>query len=235
MWSRGEKRKMTETANYYLRLNLFLAVPAAIVLLVMAEPMIELLFQRGRFSVADTAATASVLQVYAFILISSSCVRVLVPGFYAVKNTWLPAVASGLSLLVHILVAPWLMQRWGLRGLVSSSFVSASLNLSLLLGAYRIWIGTFGFMKLLESVCKFVVSGLGLWAVLRWYSEIHSWIGLGRFGLFFAVFFTMGVGGLVYALLAWLLRCEELTQTVGTVLAKILRRWQRKTKSQISN
>jgi putative peptidoglycan lipid II flippase len=104
MWARGERVRMIETANYYLRLNLFVAVPAAIGLYVLAGPMIELLFQRGNFKSADTQSTALVVQVYAFILLSSSCVRVLVPGFYAVKNTWLPAVVSGICLVVHIVV-----------------------------------------------------------------------------------------------------------------------------------
>ena len=49
---------MTETANYYLRVNLFVAVPAAIGLFVLAQPIVELLFLRGRFTMADAVATA---------------------------------------------------------------------------------------------------------------------------------------------------------------------------------
>jgi putative peptidoglycan lipid II flippase len=224
MWARKEQERMIETANYYLRLNLFVAVPAAIGLYVLSIPIIELLFQRGHFLAADAQATASVLRVYAFILLSSSCVRVLVPGFYAVKNTWLPAVVSGICLTVHIIVAPLLMGRFGLQGLVGSSFVSASLNMTLLLAAYRMMIGPFGFVKLLVSFLKFIVAGAGLWWALQFYDEIHGVIGFGRFGLLISVFATIGVGGMIYAGLAWLLRCEELVETMGTVVSKLTRR-----------
>ncbi len=231
MWSRGDRLKMFETSNYYLRLNLFVAVPAAIGLFVMAEPIVEMLFQRGQFTPEATLATASVVRVYSFILMSTSCVRVLVPSFYAIKNTWLPAAVSGVCLTVHILVAPWLMKNWGLQGLVASSFVSASLNMVLLLTAYQILIGPFGILKLITSLLKFAVAGVGLWFVLGYYSQVHSLIGLGRVGLLLSVFVTIGAGGLVYAGLAWAFRCEELTQTVGTVVAKVLRRLKKKSVS----
>ena len=224
MWSRGDKAKMFETSNYYLRLNLFVAVPAAIGLFIMAEPIVELLFQRGHFAAEATLATASVVRVYSFILISTSCVRVLVPSFYAIKNTWLPAAVSGVCLTVHILVAPWLMKNWGLQGLVASSFVSATLNMILLLSAYQVLIGPFGIFKLILSLAKFSLAGVGLWLVLGGYAWVHSLIGLGRVGLLLSVFVTISAGGVVYGGLAWLLRCEELTQTVGTVAAKVMRR-----------
>ncbi len=143
MWARGQKQKMSETANYYLRLNLYVAVPAAVGLYVLAQPIVEVLFLRGKFIAGDAAMTALVIRVYSFILISTSCVRVLIPSFYAIKNTWLPAMASGICLVVHVVLAPILMRHYGLGGLVSSSFVTGTLNLTILLISYRFLIGPF--------------------------------------------------------------------------------------------
>jgi hypothetical protein len=94
----------------------------------------------------------------------------------------------------------------------------------LLLLAYRVMIGPFGFLKLVVSLAKFLVAGLGLWWVLQFYAQIHELMGFGRFGLLLSVFVTIGLGGAVYAGLAWLFRCDELTQTVGTVAGKLKRK-----------
>lgn len=80
LWVSQEKSKMIETANYYVRLNLFVAIPAALGLFFLGIPIVELLFQRGKFSAADALETGSILQVYAFTLVVSSSVRVLVPS-----------------------------------------------------------------------------------------------------------------------------------------------------------
>lgn len=226
MWAEGQKSKMSETANYYLRLNLFVAVPAAIGLYVLAEPIVELLFMRGKFGLTDSLQTAGVVQVYSAILISSSCVRVFAPSFYAVKNTWLPALVSAVCLVVHILVAPVLMNHWALNGLVASSFVSASLNFILLGFSYTILIGHFDFTKVLMSMIKFVGAGAGLWGSLQIYEPLFlSLGGHGFFARLISLILTIGLGVIVYFGLSYLLKAEEYQVTVDTLLGKLRKKF----------
>lgn len=220
MWTQNQKQKMTETANYYLRVNLFVAVPAAIGLFVLAQPIVELLFLRGQFSMQDAVATASVVQVYAAMLISISCARVLVPSFYAIKNTWFPAVVSAVCLLIHILVAPWLMQGFGLQGLVGSSFVSGTMNFILLLAAYYYFIGSFGLGRVLFSLMRFLIAGAGMYASLQMYPFLRD-----KMPLLFGLTITIISSAVTYSSLAWILRCEEFTQTFSTVFSKLKRKF----------
>jgi len=62
------------------------------------------------------AQTAKILQIYAVSLIVLSAIRVLVPAFYAIRNTWLPASAAGLSLTMHLFLGPALFE-WKGEGL----------------------------------------------------------------------------------------------------------------------
>src|SRR5690606_10372601 len=70
-WSRGNKDKMIETAQRYMRLFLFLGVPSAIGMFVLSTPIVEVLFMRGKFTTADASVTAAVVQIYAILLLAS--------------------------------------------------------------------------------------------------------------------------------------------------------------------
>jgi putative peptidoglycan lipid II flippase len=219
LWTEKQVQKMTDTANYYLRVNLFVAVPAAIGLFVLAQPIVELLFMRGRFTLQDATATAAVVKVYAVMLISTSCARVLVPSFYAIKNTWLPAVVSAICLLAHIIVAPILLEKYQLVGLVSSTVMSGTLNFLLLLVAYYFLIGQFGILKVFISLFKFAVAGSVMFLSLQIFDQLTGYLPL-----IFSVAVTILVGSLVYMVCAQILKCEEYQQTVATLLQKIKRR-----------
>lgn len=226
LWSKGEAKRMTETANYYLRLNLFVAIPAALGLWKLSLPIVEVLFMRGKFSNLDATSTATVVAVYSFIVFSTSCVRVLVPSFYAIRNTWLPAAVSGVCLVAHVIIAPLLMDRWGLAGLVSSSFVSSSLNLCLLVTAYYVLIGPLGLLRIGKSVLQYSVAGAGLLAVLSIYEPLLHFLSVEPHSIhkFVALMVTIGLGALAYGGIAWVLHVEELRVTLDTVLVKIQRK-----------
>lgn len=210
LWSQGQKQQMSDTANYYLRLNLFVAVPAALGLYYLALPIVEVLFMRGEFTGADAEQTATVLRVYSVILVSTSCVRVLVPAYYATKNTWFPAVVSAVSLVAHIALAPLLMRESGLDGLVTSALISATLNIVLLLSFYTKWIGEFDYFKLALHVVKFAFAGVGMVIVLQAYWLMTGWLGEEVFSKIISLAFTILLGVGSYFGLSYVLNTEEL-------------------------
>jgi len=228
LWARGNKEKFNETVRYYFGLNLYIAIPAALGLLMLSRPIIDVLFLRGKFSMEDAAQTALVVQIYSVILLSSSCVRVLVPSFYAIKNTWVPALVSGIALGVHIVIAPLLMQRFGLGGLVSSSFISGIVNLAFLIFFFRRQIGSFGFFSLMGRVLKFSMAGLGLIAVLYFYPLLQEillgWIGLEFVSKLISLVAIIIGAGFIYFSISSFLRIEEYQRSAEIVLGKIKRK-----------
>ena len=157
-WMRGEKAKTAEVSERYLSLNFFVGSMASVGLYVLALPIVKILFQRGHFTSEDSLQVASVLQVYSLTLIPVSAIRVLVPAYYAVKNTWFPAASAAFALLVHIIIAPKLMNDYGLRGLNFSSFISAGINIIFLLSAYSFFITSFPWKSFIFKVFKTVVA-----------------------------------------------------------------------------
>lgn len=208
--SMRDREKFIETAQESFLMNLFLAWPAALGLFFLAQPIVEVLFLRGHFSLGDAAATAAVLKVYAISLVLHSCSRVLMPMYFALKNTTFPAYASLAALFLHISLAPTLMQGRGLVGLILAGAVAAALQALLLwFGLYRRQVA-FHTGPLLKSCVKFMVAGLCLLGVVKFYEALglEKTGGLQVLALGGVITFSV----LIYFGSAALLRCDELSK-----------------------
>src|ERR1700738_1032788 len=106
-----------------IRLIMLLTVPAAIGLIVLARPIISVIYEHGRFSAEATRQTASALQFYAIGLVAYSAVKVLAPAFYALDKRYLPMMVSILSIVINVALNWFFMFRMALghRGLASST------------------------------------------------------------------------------------------------------------------
>ena len=95
--ARGDLSGFGATAGEALRLNAFLTLPAAAGLAVLAYPIIELIYQHGRFSAFDTGQTALALQAYAVGLSGYAAIRIMGPCFYALGSP--PKIPLRVSLI----------------------------------------------------------------------------------------------------------------------------------------
>jgi putative peptidoglycan lipid II flippase len=135
-WAQRNHQKLKATAASALGLNLFISVPAAAGLLALAHPIVTVLFRHGNFSDSEALITAHVLQVSAATLLFSSLSRVMMPLFFAMQNTWLPALTTVLAMVWHLCSLSWWTQRWGLVGVAAATATSLlvqALSLALLL------------------------------------------------------------------------------------------------------
>ena len=119
-FNRGDEGgRFRATLAQGLRLVLILVIPAALVMAVLAEPLVALLFQRGNFLPADTMAVARALRFSLPGLVFAALDQPLIVAFYARKDTWTPALVGvavdglyALMVLLPLLIAPpnlWLI------------------------------------------------------------------------------------------------------------------------------
>jgi putative peptidoglycan lipid II flippase len=98
----GEEARANAQHNRALELALLLAVPAAVALVVAAEPIIRGLLQHGAFTAADGTATARALAAFALGLPAYILIKVLVPGFYARQDTRTPVRIALVAVAVNL-------------------------------------------------------------------------------------------------------------------------------------
>ena len=144
-----------------MRLLLYLTLPAALGMWVLAGPLTQVLFMRGAFDANDAAQTARVVEIYAGLMLFSSLSRVTSPAFYAIKNTWLPAAIAFFVLMLHIAVGPYFVDTYGLTGLATATTASSILNIVILQVFFHFWIGPLGYGSILMSALK-MVPGLAV-------------------------------------------------------------------------
>jgi putative peptidoglycan lipid II flippase len=130
----GDMGRFRSTLAKAMRLAVFFTLPSAVGLIVLAQPIIALIYQRGKFHDDDTLHTAEALQYYAIGLVGYSCVKVLSPAFYAINRKWTPMMVSFLSIGMNLLLNWFFIFRLGMghRGLALSTALSATVNFGLL-------------------------------------------------------------------------------------------------------
>jgi len=135
--SNGDDAAIRRAVSSAIRLMLMLNVPAMIGLIVLAEPIVALLYQRGHFTDADTQATAAALRFYAPGLIGYSIVRIASPTFYSLGNSRTPVIVSVASVTVNLILNISLVRVMGFRGLALGTAIAALFNALALLWLLR--------------------------------------------------------------------------------------------------
>lgn len=100
--SAGNKLLAMHSHNRALEFALLLTIPAAAALCIVPTPMIQVLFQRGAFSAADTQAVAAALTAFAVGLPAFVMIKVFQPGFFAREDTRTPMIYAGISAIVNV-------------------------------------------------------------------------------------------------------------------------------------
>lgn len=118
--------------NRALEFSLFLTLPSAVALMVIADPIISTLFERGEFTATDTAATAAALVVYAAGLPAYVIAKALTPGYFARKDTVTPVRFAVISLVINTVLNIILIQFLEHVGLAAATAIAAWINVAML-------------------------------------------------------------------------------------------------------
>jgi putative peptidoglycan lipid II flippase len=129
--------RIRSTLAHALGLMLLLNLPATIGLIVLARPIVAVIFEHGEFTASDTINTAAALQLYAIGLVGYSIVRIISPTFYAIGRSRVPVMVSAGSVVVNITLNVILVRRFGYRGLALGTSITAIVNASLQLFLLR--------------------------------------------------------------------------------------------------
>ena len=208
-----------------LRLVLLLTIPSAIGLIVLAEPIISLIYEHGRFTSWSTLQTAGALRFYAAGLVGYAAIKVLAPAFYALDRRYLPMIVSFLSIAENFTLN-YIFTRylgWGHRGLALSTCAVALTDFVLLYYMMRRYSGGMETATMFKTLGKLFVAGIGLAAVCWFAVEFYLGTGshLATLPKLIGVLGTVGVGAGVFFGTAYLLRVAELRDIVVMVRRKL--------------
>ena len=124
----------SETLDWAFRLVVLIAIPSALALIVIAEPLLIALFHNDKFTATDVASSAGSLKAYAVGLIAFMSIKIFAPGYYARQNTSTP-VKIGIVAMASNMLMNLVFFIGGLAhvGLALATSLAAFLNAGLLL------------------------------------------------------------------------------------------------------
>lgn len=156
----GRPELMRASFGQILRTILFLTLPAAVGLIVLGEPLVQVLYQRGEFTVQSTRAVAYGLQFYAVGLVAHAAVEIIVRAFYALHDTLTPVVIGVGAMILNILLSLWWIRYWGYGGLALANSVATTLEMAGLLWVLRRSLGGLDLATLAPAFARSVLASL---------------------------------------------------------------------------
>lgn len=209
------ERDMTalkETFRTGLRMIFFITIPAAGGLIVLARPIIHLLFEHGTFTPEATVQTGRALLCFAVGLPFIAGVRITANAFYALQDSKTPVRAANLSVLVNLFLSFLLMGPMAHSGLALAVSLASVCNFLLQIFHFRRRAGLLGLRKVVGGVAKTTCSTLVMMAVL-W--RISSSVAGGRLQEGGRLFALILLGVAVFVAAEWLLKGKELSEILN--------------------
>ncbi len=210
-----------------MRLGFLLTIPSAIGLMMLAEPIISVLYQHGRFDAHQTAEAAGALRFYAIGLCGYAALKVLVNAFYALDRRKTPMLVSFIAVALNLLFN-WIFTfrlGWGHRGLAFSTGCVASFNFLVLYGLMHHRLKRLETRQMLAMLGKVALASAAL-ALVCWCSRhwlLADWATQAFVGKLGSLLLTVVGGALVFLGCGAALHIEEL----HTLIAALQRRLRR--------
>lgn len=128
----GHQREATHTQNRALEFALFLTLPAATAIAVLATAIVRVLYERGAFTPETTATTAHALAIFGLGLPAFVMIKVFTPGYFAREDTRTPMIFAGVAVAVNVTLALTLFPRIHEAGIATAEAAAGWINATLL-------------------------------------------------------------------------------------------------------
>lgn len=236
MASEGKLKDFRDTLSSSLKLVFLMTLPSACGLIVLGEPIIRLIYERGKFHEGDTTMTAWALAGYSIGLTGYAAIKVLSPAFYALNDAKVPMIIAIASIFVNA-IASYFFRDWmmavgvtanntnglGHVGVALATSTVALVNVFALAIMMRKRITRLNGREIFSSFFRIAVAST-IMSVVCWFSYyfLHRQFGgVGTFYKLIEAFVPIGLGGIVFLIAAKLLKIEEVTKVYNALARKL--------------
>jgi len=221
----GKRDEMRSSLASALRGMFLLALPASVGLILLARPLVSMLFERGEFNAVLTGMTAWALVWYAAGLVGHSIMEVLTRAFYAQQDTKTPVIIGAAAMGLNVLFSLAFARLFSQLGWMPHGGLALANSLATALEASALFIFMRRRLNGLEgnylargfAACGLAAAGMGigLWFWIQAAGELPRWI------------VTLGgvaIGGVIYGIGVILLRVPEVQILTSAIKRRLLRR-----------
>lgn len=231
MASEGKIKDFRDTLSSSMNLVFLMTLPSACGLIVLGEPIIRLIYERGKFDSGATSMTAYALAGYSIGLTGYAAIKVLSPAFYAMDDAKTPMIIALASIVVNT-VACYFLREWlsvygyGHVGVSLATSIVALVNFFALALLMRKKIKRLNGREIISAFIRIAIASAVMSAVCWFsYSFLHAQLEAKSF-LFKLIecFVPIGIGGIVFLAAAKLLKVHEIDKLYNAFARKLRRK-----------
>ncbi len=214
--------RLKDTISFSLRAVFTIMIPAAAGLMILAGPIVRILFQRGEFTAYSTSITTNALFFYTFGLFAYAGIKILVNAYYSMGDTKTPVKTASVCLFVNLVLNLILMWPLKIGGLALATSIAAVTNLVILYVILNRRIGDIGTNTIILSLLR-ICAASGVMAVFtliatRLFLRPVAPAGIADFAALAAIIFTSGI---IYLIAAYAAGVEGVRKLWSLVVERV--------------
>lgn len=220
----NNKDKFSDSVVKSVNSVILLIIPISMGAIVLAEPVVRIVFERGAFNSDATHMTAIALACYSIGMIGFGLRDILSKVFYSLKDTKTPMINGALAMGMNIILNLMFIKFLGYAGLAIATSLSTLICIVLLFRSLKKKIGYFGQDKIIKTLGKSLISALVMGGItLVSYKFLANALGLGFIKEAIALGGAVGIGVLIYGILIILFKVEEVNIAIDMIKKKLNR------------
>jgi putative peptidoglycan lipid II flippase len=217
----GDHESAYTALRYSLRISLFVAIPASVALVVLAEPTIAVLFRRGEFGTFHVRETAKALAYMAAATWAVAAIHPITRMYYAYNDTRTPMYCSALNLVAFVLVSLGLQASMGHAAIAAGTSAGSLVQLLALLLWLPRRVGPIGLSEVWGAALRSCAASAVMGAVIYDVARFGRWVDGAASLRNVAVYaFTVVFGVAVYAGACFIFRVRELEDLMRALRRK---------------
>lgn len=222
--SENNKEEFNKSIKTSVNTVTLLVIPISVGAIILANPIVKLLFQRGEFDARATQMTAIALTFYSIGMIGFGLRDILGKVFYSLQDTKTPMINGAIAMVLNIILNICFVKftNMQLAGLAFATSISALVTIVLLFINLRKKIGAFGGKSILGVMIKSLISSCLMAIVTIFtYNTVGSLLGSGFIEEVLTLALSIGIGAVVYGVSIIVLKVEEVKLILDTIKSKI--------------
>lgn len=216
--AREEYDDLRSTMSNGMRQILLMLIPAAAAILVLSEPMVRLVYERGEFDASQTDLVAEALFWFSLSLPFNGLFLLLTRTFFSLQRPWVPTAISGVNLAITAIAAAVLYRPFGVGGIVAATAIATAASVIAQGVVLRRDLGGLDLPALLNSTVRLLIAAALLAAVSYFaWDALDEALGRGIGGQIASLGVALGAGAAVYFAAVMALRVPEASQVLRLI------------------
>jgi len=234
-WAQNNKKEFIASFSDVFEKIIFFIIPTSIIFIVLRAQLVRIILGAGNFDWNDTILTFKALGIFSLSLFAQTLIPLLTRSFYAIQNTKTPFFIGLFSEAINLILALFLIKRYGIAGLIGAFSIATIINMLLLLIVLRKKVGSLNEKSIIQKIWRVMGASIAMMIGIQATKYLVAFVlGTFKFSIFgqainmytlLGVLLQTGasllVGFVLFYLASRILKIEELDYFIGFLKRKI--------------